>query len=164
MNLIKRFFSLFQLLITGLFKFVRDYAIPAINFINAIKDLIENPITDKKAIDAFDYKKFFTDKLNIAYSIISNLLAAFKAAMLNLFPDIGEEKSYSKMILAYANYIRTLEKNQRNMVYFKTVSLMLVELINPRTSLPDNKEKISSSDADLLAQLSYSYNRHKKIG
>ena len=92
------------------------------------------------------------------------MLAAFKAAMLNLFPDIGEEKSYSKMILAYANYIRTLEKNQRNMVYFKTVSLMLVELINPRTSLPDNKEKISSSDADLLAQLSYSYNRHKKIG
>lgn len=164
MNLIKRFFSLFQLLISGLFRFVRDYAIPAINFINTIKELVENPLTDEKAIKAFNYKDFFTNKLNVSYSLISNLLAAFKAALLNLLPDIGKEKSYNAMILAYANYVKTLENHQRNMVYFKTVSLMLVELINPRTSIKDNEEKISTSDADLLTQLSYSYNRHKKIG
>jgi len=156
MKLVKRFYVWFKLIFSGLWRFIRDYVVPVILFINAIKELLETDIDEKK----FNYKSYFADKLKYTQKLITLLVNAFINAAEILIPEAIEElkeKTYLAIILAFVEYFRTLDKPQKSMLFFKLASLMLIELTS------DTKFKIKDDEADLLIQLTYSYNKYKKV-
>lgn len=150
MKIIKSIILFIELIITGLHKFVRDYARPAILFIQGIKKLVETEIPED-----FKPNEYFIAFLRVPGEIVAKLLKAFKIAIKQLLPDLtGEKDSYAKILAAFANHVKTLEKRQRSMLYIKTAALMIIELISPRN-------EISESEADLLAQITYSWLKNK---
>jgi len=102
--------------------FIQYYIIPVIQFVNAIKKLLESEIDEK----TFEWKQYFAEYLGFAQDVIEFLVKVFaKAAKALCPPDVITATVYKQIILQFANYVKTLEKRQRNFLYFKIASVIV---------------------------------------
>jgi len=154
-NFILAFLNTINLFASGIYKFVRDNVIPCISFVNAIKALLDQDMT----VENFSATEFLKGKLAVYGKLLQILMAAFVDSVLKLLSnqkDLFKDKKYENIIIAFANYVKTLEKHQRNMLYLKLASMMLIFIAGT------NKIDLSSSHADTLIQLTYSNPALKK--
>lgn len=143
-------------IVTRMRSFIQDYIIPVIQFVNGIKALLESEIDEK----TFEWKKYFSDYMGIAQDVIEFLVKAFaKAAKALCPPDIITSTVYKQIIIQFANYVKTLEKRQRNFLYFKIASMMLMEWYSFR----NKGEELKESECDFWLQFTYTYNKIKPL-
>ncbi len=152
-NIIKRFYRIFLSLFYGLYRFSKRYVIPSIQFIEAIKALLDGELPSND----FNHKKYFAELLNTSEAFISEIMCAFVNAVNTVIPDVIDgRKRHIEILLTFIKHIKALEKRQRGLILFKTASLMVMNLV------PD-KKPIKENEADLLVQLNYSINKHKRV-
>lgn len=155
-KIITVFLASIKLIGLGIFKFMRMYAVPCIKFINSFKLLLESKIEPK----AFVAVEYFNKTMDISTVFMLLLLDAFVYSIKLLCKNIKEiqkAESNEEVILAFANYIRTLEKENRHMFYFKLASLMLIFIAGK------NKNQLTNSNADLIIQLCYTHPESNKL-
>jgi enolase len=141
-----------QLIITGTYRIFRDYVFPVINFLEAIKALLENEeLKDTKADESY-----FAKILGKTEEQIKLFFKAFRKAVFSLLPDLAPPvTSNVNLINKLIEHLRSLTKSHRAMFLFKLASLMLINLYD----LEDLKE----SQSDLLVQMAYNQKKSKKI-
>jgi len=151
-----------QIIITGAYKFVRDYVIPVINFVSLIKELLEKEIDETKEGTAkvlYDKNKFAT-LLGCTSDIIENMITAFVGAIRSVLPELAPSgQVYYKTIDIFINHMRTLTPTQQTMYLFKIGSYMLMSY-----SFSSNKIKLKEHEADLYVQMVYSFKKNKRLG
>ena len=137
-----------------LHKMIRDYVLPIVHFIQFLKSLLDEDISKLSE----DYKKHFADKLQMAEKFIGKLVTAFVFVVKNLLPDQVaelEHKTNLAIIKMYITYIKTLSDQQRNMLLFKTASLMLMWFME------DHDKPVTETEADFITQSVFTYLKHK---
>ena len=156
MKFFQKFLIFLLPLVTRMRAFIQDYIIPVIQFVNAIKKLLESEIDEK----TFEWKQYFAEYLGFAQDVIEFLVKVFaKAAKALCPPDVITATVYKQIILQFANYVKTLEKRQRNFLYFKIASMMLMEWYSQR----NKGETLKESECDFWLQFTYTYNKVKPL-
>jgi hypothetical protein len=149
-----------QIIITGAYKFVRDYVIPVITFVSFIKELLEKEIDAKEGAKIRYDKTKFIDSLNYTSEIIDYLISAFVYSIRILLPELAPSgQAYYVIIDNFIEHLRKLEPAQRTMLLFKIASYMLINYSNKR-----NKIKLKEHEADLYVQMVYSFKKNKRLG
>ena len=143
-----------------------DLVTPAIKFVEALKNFISQGTTkDKIEPENFKFIEHLMDQFKLTESLIENLIDAAVDSIKKLVANIdksyveGEEMPYNLfVILAFANYVKTLNKWQKDMIYLKLASLMLIQMFTK-----DNGT-LSDHEAITMVQLTYSDNKlHKRF-
>lgn len=151
----KKLIYYIQIIIMGVYRIVRDYVIPVIQFLQFIKELMSSEVNKKNAEETLS-KKSLSEYLKVAESVIDSLIKAFIQAVKQLLPDLVSDKiTYWELILRYVEYLKKQDSAYRSMILFKTASLMIIFW---------NKEKkivIAENEADFLVQLTYSSEKFK---
>lgn len=156
MKFLQKFFLFLLPIVTRMRSFMQDYILPVIQFINGIKNLLESEIDEK----SFEWKQYFSEYLGYAQDVIEFLVKAFvKAIKVLCPPEIITGLNYKQAIIQFANYVKTLEKRQRNFLYFKIASMMIMEWYSHR----NKGEELKESECDFWLQFTYTYNKHKPI-
>ena len=135
-----------QLIVTGAFRIFRDYVFPVINFLEAIKSLLDNEeLAGTKADESY-----FAQVLGKTTDQIALMFKAFRKAVFNLLPDLAPPiTSNVNLINKLVEHLRSLSKSQRAMFLFKMASLMLMNLYDTET--------LKESQSDLLVQMGYNH-------
>jgi len=144
MKAFARILLIITTIINGTYRIFRDYVFPTINFLEAIKALLENEeLKDTKADESY-----FAKILGKTEEQIKLFFKAFRKAVFNLLPDLAPPvTSNVNLINKLTEHLRSLTKSHRAMFLFKLASLMLINLYD----LEDLKE----SQSDLLVQMGY---------
>ena len=138
-----------------------DLVTPAIKFVEALKNFISQGTTkDKIESENFKFIEHLMDQFKLTESLIEKLIEAAVDSIKKLVANIdksyveGEEMPYNLfVILAFANYVKTLNKWQKDMIYLKLASLMLIKMFTK-----DNGT-LSDHEAITMVQLTYSDNK-----
>ncbi len=154
MKWIKFIWTYITAIIVMVRRIVRDYVIPIIHFIQAIKLLLESE--SEKIPD--NIKKHFADQLFMTEKFITQLITAFVFVIKQLLPDEVaelEHKTNLAIIKMYIAKLKTLDDRLRNMLLFKTASLMLIWFMS------DHDHPVTETEADFLTQTAFTYLKHK---
>lgn len=155
----KKIFYFLQLIIAGVYRIVRDYVVPVINFMQAIKELLDAPVEGKDGAKNAYSKERFAEILKLSEEIIERLIYSFVAAVKDLLPELAPpQTTYYNVIKNFIKYVKDLPEGQRNMIFFKVASYMLLHW----QKASKQKEVTTEHQADLLVQMVYSYNEKRK--
>ena len=146
MKAFARILLIITTIINGTYRIFRDYVFPTINFLEAIKALLENEeLKDTKADESY-----FAQVLGKTTDQIALMFKAFRKAVFNLLPDLAPPiTSNVNLINKLVEHLRSLSKSQRAMFLFKMASLMLMNLYDTET--------LKESQSDLLVQMGYNH-------
>ena len=138
-----------------------DLVEPAIKFVQALKNFISQGTTkDKIESENFKLIEYLMGQFKLTESLIEKLIEAAVESIKKLVANIdksyveGEDIPYNLfVILAFANYIKTQNKWQKDMIYLKFASMMLIHLFSK------NNDTLSDHEAITMVQLTYSDNK-----
>ena len=141
-----------------------DLVTPAIKFVEALKNFISQGTTkDKIESENFKFIEHLMDQFKLTESLIEKLIEAAVDSIKKLVTNIdksyveGEEMPYNLfVILAFANYVKAQNKWQKDMIYLKLASMILIHLFSK------NNETLSDHEAITMVQLNYSDNKLNK--
>ena len=141
-----------------------DIVTPAIKFVEALKTFISKGTTkDKIESENFKFIEHLMDQFKLTESLIEKLIEAAVDSIKKLVANI--DKSYTEgetmpynlfVILAFANYVKTQNKWQKDMIYLKLASMMLIHIF------AKNNDTLSDHEAITMVQLTYSDNKLDK--
>ena len=142
-----------------------DLVTPAIKFVEALKNFISQGTTkDKIESENFKFIEHLMEQFKLTESLIEKLIEAAVDSIKKLVANI--DKSYTEgetmpynlfVILAFANYVKTQNKWQKDMIYLKLASMMLIHLFSK------NNDTLSDHEAITMVQLNYSDNKLHKV-
>jgi hypothetical protein len=156
--MIKKLFYYIQLFIMGVYRIVRDYVIPTINFLQFLKDLLSEEIEKIDAQTRFN-KKSLAESLGLAESIIDKLVNSFVYAIKQILPELAPTgTTYFNVIKNFVVHLKDKDTSYISMLLFKMASLMLVHW-----NKSDKKPEIKEYEADLLVQIVYSNEKFKTV-
>ena len=151
MKAFARILLIITTIINGTYRIFRDYVFPVINFLEAIKALLENETLVNTKAD----ENYFAQVLGKTKDQIALMFKAFRKAVFNLLPDLVPPiTSNVNLINKLIEHLRSLSGSQRAMFLFKMASLMLMNLYDA--------EPIKESQSDLLVQMAYNQIKSKK--
>jgi len=140
------------IIIQGTYRVFRDYVFPVVNFINAIKSLLEDEQLKEVKAD----EGWFAQWLKKTETEIKLLFKCFRKAITLLLgvefapPAISNINLINKVV----EYLRSLTKYQRAAFLFKLASLMLIYYYD--------KEELQEKQSDLLVQMAYNHTDKNK--
>lgn len=139
------------IIIQGTFRVFRDYVFPVVNFINALKALLE----DEQYKDVKADEGWFAKWLKKTEVEIKLMFKCFRKAISFLLPEFAPPAiSNINLINKVVEHLRSLSKHQRAMFLFKMASLMLIYYYD--------KEELQEKQSDLLVQMAYNHTDKQK--
>ena len=156
--MIKKFIYYIQLFIMGVYRIVRDYVIPTVNFLQFLKNLLGEEIEKIDAQTRLS-KKSLAESLGLAESIIEKLVNSFVYAIKQILPELAPTgTTYYNIIKNFVVYLKDKDASYISMLLFKIASLMLVHW-----NKSDKKPEIKEYEADLIVQIVYSNEKFKTV-
>jgi len=159
--MLKQILVYVEMFLLGLWKFSRDYVIPVIQFIEAVKELLKVAIEQDEKIDApsFQIQKYFIGRLSkfINEELIKKIIVAFIEAVQEVCISITIEKAdknkQANVFAAFIEYLKPLNKYQRSMIYLKIASRILIAIVPA--------DKLKGHTADVMVQMIYTNFKNK---
>ena len=137
-----------------------DLVSPVIQFVNAIKFFVSTEGKVKFELPDFKFVEYLADEFKFSEVFIERLIEAFvnsiKLIVVNIDKNFTEEQTANynlNVLLAFTNYVKTLNKWNKDMIYLKLASTMLIYLFSK------SGDTLKDHEATTMVQLTYSDNK-----
>lgn len=140
MKFFKKIGAWFKRLFTNIKKVIDNSVEPAIRFLNVIKTVVDNPLTNLAV--AATKNKFDDQALAFLRKHLSTAIDILEIKL-----ECGSKGTDQERLECYINYLRTLPVEQRKALYAKTASII--------ARLTAGEVDLTGSDFDLLVQMKY---------
>lgn len=156
--------SFFKLLLSNIisilsngFGFFHDTVIPCIKFVEGIK-FTSN--LNQKTLAKHDFIEYLSKKFAFSDYWIKLLMDAFTDVIKNIIPDIDKDftdaqkaEYFVNVLLAFFKYIKTQTKWQRDLIWLKLGSMILIYVAGK------HGEELKDHEAQTMIQIAYSNNK-----